>query len=102
MATVQVLKVAHRVEDGVKSIGDEIKGVDDNVKGVDDNVKGVDDKLILVDDKVNVAIECALSTLLTNATVLDRSVGQSRFVTVLFWKFRNSARPAWVFASACV
>jgi hypothetical protein len=70
MATAQLLKVAHRVEDGVKTIGGEIKGVDDKVKGVDDKVKGVDDKVILVDNKVNVAIEGTLSTLaslLTNA-----------------------------------
>ena len=55
MATAQVLKVAHRVEDGVMTIGGEIKGVDDKVKGVDDKVQDVD-------NKVNMAIEgtCAL------------------------------------------
>ena len=70
MASAQVLKVTHLVEDGVKTIGREIKGVDDKVKGVDVKVKGVDDKVILVDNKVNVVIEGTLGTLanlLTNA-----------------------------------
>jgi hypothetical protein len=31
MATAQVLKVAHRVEDGVKTVGEQVKGVDDKV-----------------------------------------------------------------------
>jgi hypothetical protein len=44
MATAQVLKVAHRVEDGVKTVGEQVKGVD---------------------DKVDVAIEGTLGTLAT-------------------------------------
>ena len=67
MATAQVLKVAHRVEDGVKTIGGDIKGVDNKVKGVDDKVAGVDDKVVGVDNKVNVAIEGTLSTLASHA-----------------------------------
>lgn len=31
MAIAQVLKVAHRVEDGVKTVGDDLKGVDDKI-----------------------------------------------------------------------
>ena len=31
MATAQVLKVAHRVEDGVKTVGEQVKEVDDKV-----------------------------------------------------------------------
>ena len=32
MATAQVLKVAHRVEDGVKTVGEQVKEVDDKAK----------------------------------------------------------------------
>jgi len=45
MATAQVLKVAHRVEDKVKTVGEQVKGVD---------------------TKVDVAIEGTLSTLATH------------------------------------
>ncbi|KAF8268816.1 hypothetical protein EI94DRAFT_1106963 [Lactarius quietus] len=38
MATAQVLKVAHRVEDGVKTVSEGVKGVDDKVKDVDNKV----------------------------------------------------------------
>jgi hypothetical protein len=52
MATAQVLKVAHRVEDGVNTVGRQVKGVDVRVKEVD--------------DKVAVAIEGTLSTIATD------------------------------------
>ena len=42
MAIMEVLKVAHHIEDGVKTVGDNVKDVE---------------------DKVNVAIEGMLSTL---------------------------------------
>jgi hypothetical protein len=51
MATAQVLKVTHRVEDGVNTVGERVQGVDVRVKGVD--------------DKIDVAIGGALSTLAT-------------------------------------
>jgi hypothetical protein len=78
MATVQVLKVAHRVEHGVETVGGQVKGVGDQVMGiggqvmglgnqvtgigsqvmgVGNQVRGVDNKVKDVDDKVNVAIE---------------------------------------------
>ena len=38
MATAQVLKVAHRVEDGVKSVGEKVQGVDVRVKEIHDKV----------------------------------------------------------------
>ena len=38
MATAQVLKVVHRVEHGVDTVGDQVRGVDNKVKDVDDNV----------------------------------------------------------------
>ena len=48
MATVQVLKVAHRVEHGVESVGDQVIGINNKVRDVD--------------DKVNLAIEGSFST----------------------------------------
>ena len=38
MATAQVLKVAHRVEGGVNTVGEQVKGVDVGVKEVHDKV----------------------------------------------------------------
>ena len=51
MATAQVLKVALRVEDGVKIVGEQVKDVDVRVQGVD--------------GKVDLAIEGTLSTVAT-------------------------------------
>ena len=73
MATAQLLKVAHRVEDGVEIVDDKVQGVDDRVQvvddkvqGVDDKIRGVDDKVKDIDDKVNVAIEGTFSMLVTH------------------------------------
>ena len=48
MATAQVLKVAHRVEHGVETVGDQVIGVNNKVRNVD--------------DKVNLAIEGTFGT----------------------------------------
>ncbi|KAF8262499.1 hypothetical protein EI94DRAFT_1808676 [Lactarius quietus] len=50
MATAQVLKVTHHVEDGVKTVTKGVRQVDDKIKGIGDKVKDVD-------NKVNLAIE---------------------------------------------
>jgi hypothetical protein len=67
MAIAQVLKVAHRVEHGVETVGDQVKDVGGQVMGqvtgVGDQVRGVDNKVTDVDEKVNVAIEGKFSTL---------------------------------------
>ena len=55
MATAQVLKVTHRVEDRVKTVGEGVRGVDDKISGVDDKVKDVD-------NKVNLSIEGTFRT----------------------------------------
>ena len=53
MATAQVLKVTHNVNDRVR-------GVEDKVIDVDNRVAGVDDRVARVDDKVAVVINGAL------------------------------------------
>ena len=53
MATAQVLKVAHTVDERVKGVGDAVLGVDNRVAGVDDRVAGVDDRVARVDDRVD-------------------------------------------------
>jgi hypothetical protein len=41
MATAQVLKLAHSVDDKVTGIDEKVTNVDDKVTGVDDKVKAV-------------------------------------------------------------
>jgi prophage DNA circulation protein len=48
MATAQLLKLTHEVDDKVTRIDDGVKGVDDKVKVVDDKVNGVGDTVKLV------------------------------------------------------
>ena len=60
MATAQVLKVAHRVEGGVETVGKQVKGVSEQVEGVD--VKEVDGKVDMAIDKVDVAIQGTFNT----------------------------------------
>jgi hypothetical protein len=50
MATAQVLKATHNVDDRVKGVADKVVGIDDRVASVDDRVKAVDDKVAAVID----------------------------------------------------
>jgi hypothetical protein len=50
MATAQLLKLTHGVDDKVTRIDDGVKGVDDKVKVVDDKVNSVSDTVKLVLD----------------------------------------------------
>jgi hypothetical protein len=52
MATAQVLKITHTVDDRVARVTDKVLDVDDRVAGVDDRVKAVDDKVAAVIDGV--------------------------------------------------
>jgi archaellum component FlaC len=52
MATAQVLKVTHTVDDKVREVTDKVIGVDNRVASVDDRVTGVDDRVARVDDRV--------------------------------------------------
>jgi uncharacterized protein YfcZ (UPF0381/DUF406 family) len=78
MATAQLLKVTHIIDEGVRGVADKIIGVDDRVAsvnervvtvdskveavdlrvvGVDERVAGVDERVRTVDDKVALVIE---------------------------------------------
>ena len=48
MATAQVLKATHTIDDRVRGVADQVVGVDDRVVGVDERVKTVDDKVAMV------------------------------------------------------
>ena len=50
MATAQVLKITHAVDDRVLGVDNRVAGVDDKVASVDDRVKAVDDKVAAVID----------------------------------------------------
>jgi hypothetical protein len=52
MATAQVLKVTHAVDDGVRAVNDKVLDVDNRVVGVDDRVTGVDNRVVGVDNRV--------------------------------------------------
>jgi hypothetical protein len=52
MATAQILKITHTVDDEVRVVGNKVLDVDKKVAGVDDRVAGVGDRVARVDDKV--------------------------------------------------
>ena len=52
MATAQVLKVTHTVDDRVRGVTNEVLGVDNRVAGVDARVADVDARVASVDDRV--------------------------------------------------
>ena len=56
MATAQVLKVTHTVDERVRGVADRVVDVDDRVAGVDDRVAGVDERVRTVQDNVAVVI----------------------------------------------
>ncbi|KAH9012150.1 hypothetical protein EDB84DRAFT_1405695 [Lactarius hengduanensis] len=61
MASVQVLKVTHKIDDKVTGVGEGLRGVDEKVQVVNDNVKAVDDKVqTMADDGKASATEVKL------------------------------------------
>ena len=52
MATAQVLKVAHDVDDRVRGLTDDVLGVDNRVASVDARVASVDDRVASVDERI--------------------------------------------------
>ena len=50
MATAQVLKVTHTIDERVRGVADEVLVVDNRVASVDARVAGVDDKVATVID----------------------------------------------------
>jgi archaellum component FlaC len=52
MATAQVLKATHSVDDKVGRVENKVAGVDDRVARVHDRVAGIDETLASVDDRV--------------------------------------------------
>ena len=62
MATAQILKLAHTVDENVREIRDEVLGIDNRVAGVDDRVASVGEIVKTVDDKVTALIDGAQYT----------------------------------------
>jgi len=52
MATAQVLKVTHTIDEGVRGVADKVVGVDDRVASVNERVVNVDRKVTDIDEKV--------------------------------------------------
>jgi hypothetical protein len=68
MATAEVLRTTHAIEERVTGVGeqvvvidDRVAGVDNRVAGVDNRVAGVDNRVAGVDDKVTEVINGAQS-----------------------------------------
>jgi hypothetical protein len=59
MATAQVLKATHAIDDRVAGVDERVASVDNRVEGVEVRVASVDDNVKAVDDKVVVAIDGA-------------------------------------------
>ncbi len=56
MATAQVLKVTHTLDERVRGVADRVVDVDDRVAGVDDRVAGIDERVRTVQDNIAVVI----------------------------------------------
>jgi hypothetical protein len=59
MASAQVLKVAHAVDDRVRGVTDDVLGVDNRMAGVDNRIASVDERIRAMDDKVAAVIDSA-------------------------------------------
>ena len=59
MATAEVLRTTHAIEERVTGVGEQVLVVDDRVVGVGNRVAGVDDRVAGVDDKVTEVINGA-------------------------------------------
>jgi hypothetical protein len=65
MATAQVLKATHAVDDKVGRVENMVAGVDDRVARVDERVASVDDCVKTIDNKVAVVIDGAQPSLIS-------------------------------------
>ncbi len=66
MATAQVLKATHTVDDRVVRVDDKVAHVDERVAGVEGRVASVHDKVKAIDNKVAVGIDGAQPSLMVN------------------------------------
>jgi len=57
MATAQVLKATHSVEERVRGVADTLLGVDDRVAGVGERVDSIDERVNAIDDKIDEVTE---------------------------------------------
>jgi hypothetical protein len=64
MATAQVLKVTHTIEEGVRGVSDKVVGVDDRVSNVNDRVTGVDNKVTTIIEGAQIIFPLSLNKLL--------------------------------------
>jgi archaellum component FlaC len=71
MATAQVLKATHSVDDKVGRVENRVAGVDDRVALADDRVAGVDDRVARVDERVAGVDDCVKAIDDKVAVVID-------------------------------
>jgi len=74
MATAQVLKVAHTIDEGVRGVADKVVGVDDRVASVNERVAGVDRRVEGVDGRV-AGVDNKLEAVSDRVTIVDDRVG---------------------------
>jgi hypothetical protein len=53
MASAELLRITHSVEEKMIGVDNRVQGVDDKIQGIDDEMKGVGDKVQSVDGKLD-------------------------------------------------
>ena len=75
MATAQILKTTHTIDDRVAGVADKVLGVDNRVAGVDDRVKAVDDKVAAVIDGAQYIFYSSLKEYSTQCAQMEKRQG---------------------------
>ena len=52
MASAELLRITHNVEEKVMGVDNRVQGVDDKIQGIDDKIQVIDDEMKGVGDKV--------------------------------------------------
>ena len=73
MATAQVLKATHNIDEGVRRVTDKVVGVDDRVASVNERVVSVDRKVTGIDEKM-VTVDDRVASVDTKVEVVDDRV----------------------------
>jgi len=76
IATAEVLKVTHTVDNRVAGVDDRVTGVDRKVAGVDERGRGVDARVTIVDDRVKTVDENVAVVMHGAQTTLSHSLKQ--------------------------
>ncbi|KAH9069637.1 hypothetical protein EDB83DRAFT_2191136, partial [Lactarius deliciosus] len=87
MASVQLVKVTHKIDNKVTGVGDGVRGVDEKVQVVNDNVKAIGDKVqIIADGAQSLISDSPACPIFANSRVSNAITGNQLWESLRKWQ----------------